>query len=85
MAPRMQTTPTYTAYAEIAPNPADFPALLDRIGDHLRQPFDWRNDVQALAMPVMLIYGDNGHGPYGSCCGSLQIAERWSATCWFHA
>jgi pimeloyl-ACP methyl ester carboxylesterase len=59
MAEAMKETPMYRSYAAIAPRPQDFPKLLDRMGELMRKPFDWSEDVKKLQMPVMLIYGDS--------------------------
>jgi pimeloyl-ACP methyl ester carboxylesterase len=58
MADAMKQTPMYTSYAAVAPRPQDFPRLLDRMGEFMRKPYDWSEDVKKLQMPVMLIYGD---------------------------
>ena len=49
----------YTSYAAVAPRPQDFPRLLDRMGELMRTPYDWSDDVKTLQMPVMLLYGDS--------------------------
>ncbi len=49
----------YRSYAAIAPRPEDFPRLLDRMGELMRRPYDWREDVKTLRMPVMLVFGDS--------------------------
>lgn len=54
----MKETPMYQSYVKIAPNPQDFPKLLDRMGELMRKPYDWSEDVKKLSMPVMLVYGD---------------------------
>lgn len=59
MAPMMKETPMYKAYVAVAPRPEDFPRLLDRMGELMRTPYDWRKDVAALSMPTMLVYGDS--------------------------
>lgn len=59
MADAMKETPMYKSYAAIAPNPADFPRLLDRMGALMRKPYDWSADVRTLTMPVLLVYGDS--------------------------
>ena len=59
MADAMKDTPMYQSYAAVAPNPAEFPALLDCMGEMMRTPYDWSDDVKKLAMPVMLVYGDS--------------------------
>jgi pimeloyl-ACP methyl ester carboxylesterase len=58
MAEGMKETPMYESYAAIAPKPEDFPRLLDAMGAMMRRSYDWSADVQQLAMPVMLVYGD---------------------------
>jgi pimeloyl-ACP methyl ester carboxylesterase len=59
MADSMKGTPMYESYMAVAPQPADFPRLLDRMGELMRRPYDWSEDVKELAMPVMLVYGDS--------------------------
>jgi pimeloyl-ACP methyl ester carboxylesterase len=59
MAEVMKDTPMYQSYAAIAPNAEDFPKLLDRMGEYMRKPYDWSEDVKKLKMPVMLVYGDS--------------------------
>lgn len=59
MAGMMKDTPMYKSYVALAPNPGDFPKLLDRMGDLMRRKYDWREDVKRLAMPVQLVYGDS--------------------------
>ena len=58
MADQMKETPIYKSYVAIAPNPQDFPRLLDAMGEFMRQPYDWSESVKQLKMPVMLVYGD---------------------------
>ena len=58
MAEQMKETPMYKSYVAVAPNPKDFPRLLDRMGEYMRRPYDWSEDVKKLSMPVMLVYGD---------------------------
>ena len=59
MAPQMKETPMYKSYMAVAPDPAAFPKLLDRMGEWMRTPYNWSEDVKTLKMPVMLIYGDS--------------------------
>ena len=59
MADAMKETPMYRSYAAIAPRPEDFPRLLDRMGELMRRPYDWSDDVQKLTMPVLLVFGDS--------------------------
>ena len=59
MAEDMKNTPMYQSYAAVAPDPAEFPELLDAMGALMRMPYDWRADVRGLKMPVMLVFGDS--------------------------
>lgn len=59
VADQMKQTPMYQSYVAIAPRPGDFPVLLDRIGEAMRQSYDWSEDVPKLTMPVQLIFGDS--------------------------
>lgn len=59
MADQMKETPMYKSYMAVAPEPAVFPKLLDRMGELMRTPYNWAEDVKTLKMPVMLMYGDS--------------------------
>lgn len=59
MAEMMKGTPMYQGYVKVAPDPAEFPRLLDAMGALMRKPYDWSADVAKLTMPVMLIFGDS--------------------------
>lgn len=59
MAEQLKGTPMHTSYMAVAPNPEDFPKLLDRMGELMRKDYDWRADVKTLETPVMLVYGDS--------------------------
>jgi pimeloyl-ACP methyl ester carboxylesterase len=58
IAEQMKETPMYKSYVAVAPNPKDFPRLLDRMGELMRRPYDWSEDVKKLSIPVMLVFGD---------------------------
>ena len=58
MAEQMKETPMYKSYVAVAPNPKDFPRLLDRMGELMRRPVDWSEDVKKISIPVMLVFGD---------------------------
>jgi pimeloyl-ACP methyl ester carboxylesterase len=58
-APMMKDTPMYKSYVAIAPDPSEFPKLLDRIGELMREDYNYADDVKKLKMPVMLVCGDS--------------------------
>ena len=57
--PMMKDTPIYKSYIAVAPDPNEFPKLLDQMGALMRNPYDWSADVAKLTMPVMLVNGDS--------------------------
>ena len=59
MADAMKDTPMYRSYAAVAPDPNEFPKLLDAMGAMMRKPYDWSESVKSLKMPVLLVYGDS--------------------------
>ncbi|MET9698645.1 alpha/beta hydrolase [Streptomyces sp. NPDC006529] len=54
----MKGSPPYNHYAEVAPRPEDWPVLVGKTAEALKTDFDWRDEVAALTMPVLLVYGD---------------------------
>jgi len=59
MAEHMKDTPMYKSYMAVAPKKEDFPRLLDRMGELMRNPYDWSADAKKLQMPVMIVFGDS--------------------------
>ena len=54
----MKPSPIYKLYSQIAPRPDDWPMLLTKVGDMLREDYDWTQEVTNLKMPVLLVFGD---------------------------
>jgi pimeloyl-ACP methyl ester carboxylesterase len=54
----MKQTPMYQLYARIAPKPEDWPVLLTKLGQLLRQDYDWSKDVAAIKAPTLIVVGD---------------------------
>ena len=57
-AAQMLQTPMYELYARVAPRPDDWAALWGKMGDMLRQDYDWTADVQTMTIPTLLVLGD---------------------------
>lgn len=57
-AAHMLSTPMYELYARIAPRPDDWAALWGKMGELLRQDYDWTADVAALTVPTLIALGD---------------------------
>jgi pimeloyl-ACP methyl ester carboxylesterase len=58
LAEPLKQSPMYQVYAKVAPRGQDWPVLLDKMGDLLRQDYDWSADIATITAPVMLVYAD---------------------------
>jgi pimeloyl-ACP methyl ester carboxylesterase len=54
----MKQTPMYQLYASVAPKPEDWPVLLTKLGELLRQDYDWSDEVAKIETPTMIVVGD---------------------------
>lgn len=59
IADQFKGTPIYDSYMAVAPRKEDFPKLLDKMGEWMRTPYDWSEDVKKLSMPTLLVFGDS--------------------------
>jgi len=59
IADMMKQTPMYKSYIAVAPDPSEFPKLLDAMGELMRQPYNFAEDAKKLAVPTILIFGDS--------------------------
>jgi pimeloyl-ACP methyl ester carboxylesterase len=51
--------PFYQEYLKIAPDPGNFPTLVEKLKDLDAQPFAWPEDaLRAIPAPTLLVYGD---------------------------
>jgi pimeloyl-ACP methyl ester carboxylesterase len=51
-------SPMHQAYASVAPNPEAWTALADKLGQMLKQDYDWSDAVADIKAPVMIVVGD---------------------------
>lgn len=53
-------TPIEEAYLRLAPNPGDFPKLVEKLTELDTTPFAWpEQDIRAIAAPTLIILGDS--------------------------
>jgi pimeloyl-ACP methyl ester carboxylesterase len=53
-------TPWYEAnYAAVAPRPADFPVLVEKLKRLDAEEFDWSREIETIAAPTLLVFGDS--------------------------
>ena len=61
----MKQTPMYQLYASLAPRPEDWPRLLGKIGDAMKEDFDLSGEVGKIEAPTMVVAGDADIFPPG--------------------
>jgi pimeloyl-ACP methyl ester carboxylesterase len=52
-------SPPEQEYLRLAPNPGDFPKLVEKLVTLDSTPFDWEGDVRAIAAPTLVMLGDS--------------------------
>jgi pimeloyl-ACP methyl ester carboxylesterase len=69
---QMRQSPLYAAWRAVAPDPDAFPALMDKVGDLLRTPFDWTAEIPSITATTLLAYADN------DSIGTSHVAEFYA-------
>jgi pimeloyl-ACP methyl ester carboxylesterase len=54
----MKKTPIYQGYASMAPHPEDWVKLNTKMGELLRQDYDYSADIKKMKIPTLLVIGD---------------------------
>lgn len=54
----MKQTPMYQLYASIAPRPEDWPRLLGKISEAMKQDFDFSKAITGIKAPTLVVAGD---------------------------
>ncbi|MGI9076024.1 MAG: alpha/beta fold hydrolase [Gemmatimonadaceae bacterium] len=54
----MKQTPMYQLYSSIAPRPQDWPRLLDKIGEAMKQDFDFSKEITGIKATTLIVAGD---------------------------
>jgi pimeloyl-ACP methyl ester carboxylesterase len=55
----MKASPQYAHYAQVAPRPEDWPVLIGKTGELLREEYDWSDEIGAVRARTLLVYADN--------------------------
>jgi len=71
----MKDTPMYQLYQRVAPNPGDFPRLLDKIGESMAQDFDFTQEVRGLQVPTMLLAADADMAPPSHYAEAFRLLD----------
>jgi pimeloyl-ACP methyl ester carboxylesterase len=59
----MKETPMYELYQRVAPHPENFPKLLDKAGESMKEDFDFSAEVAALQVPTLVVAADADMAP----------------------
>jgi pimeloyl-ACP methyl ester carboxylesterase len=54
----MKASPAYAHYARVAPRPEDWPVLIGKTGELLREDYDWTGEIGAVRAQTLLVYAD---------------------------
>ena len=54
----MKQTPMYQLYASLAPRPQDWGRLLGKLGDVMKEDFDFSNEMAKITSTTLLVAGD---------------------------
>jgi pimeloyl-ACP methyl ester carboxylesterase len=73
MAEMMKDTPMYQLYKSIAPRVEDFPKLLDKMGQSMKEDFDFSKEVAALPMPTLVAAGDSDIFPVRHAVETFEL------------
>jgi len=52
-------SPMEEAYIELAPEPGNFPKLVEKLVELDSTPFDWEDGVRGITAPVLVVVGDS--------------------------
>ena len=58
IAEMLKPTLLYEVYSRLAPRPEDWPVLIAKTSELLKDDYDWTIETSALSMPTMLVYAD---------------------------
>lgn len=54
----LKQTPMYELYSRIAPRPEDWPRLLGKIGEAMKQEFDFSREIAGITATTLVVAGD---------------------------
>ena len=58
MADMLAQSPLYEVYARLAPRVEDWPVLIAKTSEMLKDDYDWTAEVERLETPTMLVFAD---------------------------
>lgn len=58
LAEEIKQSPMYEAYAQIAPDPENWPRLLEQMGEIIGVDYDWEADIPGITAPTLIAVAD---------------------------
>ncbi|WP_332718529.1 alpha/beta fold hydrolase [Pelagibacterium mangrovi] len=58
LAEGMMQSPMYESYVRAAPDPDNFPRLLEQMGPFIGKDYDWSSEIGDIEAPTLLVYAD---------------------------
>ncbi len=71
----MKETPMWELYQKVAPRPEDFGRLLDKIGDMMKEPFDYTEELRGIQVPTMLVAADADQAPPSAMVEAFKLLD----------
>ncbi len=71
----MKETPMWELYQRVAPRPDDFPRLLDKIGEMMKEEFDFTEELRGIQVPTMLVAADADQAPPSAFVDAFALLD----------
>ncbi len=71
----MKETPMWELYQRVAPRPEDFPRLLDKIGEMMKEEFDFTEELRGIQVPTMLVAADADQAPPSAFVDAFALLD----------
>jgi pimeloyl-ACP methyl ester carboxylesterase len=71
----MKETPMWELYQKVAPRPEDFGRLLDKIGEMMKEEFDFTEELRGIRVPTMLVAADADQAPPSAFADAFKLLD----------
>ncbi len=71
----MKETPMWETYQRLAPRPDDFGRLLDKIGEMMKDDFDYTDELRGIQVPTLLVAADADQAPPSALVEAFKLID----------
>jgi pimeloyl-ACP methyl ester carboxylesterase len=71
----MKETPMWETYQRLAPRPEDFGRLLDKIGEMMKEGFDYTDELRGIQVPTLLVAADADQAPPSALVEAFKLID----------